>query len=117
MTIYAKSELVYSQNGILAFPTFNPNKHTIKTSEDHEQRFRIAEGFYLGASDRMCNWAQYSVCVFMLHQAVEQLCIGLIEVCLGYRAEFGNLNRLLYFRKNPCNCSRQRPKTEDYSKS
>lgn len=105
MTIYAKAELLYRQNGILAFPTFILNRATQQLTQDSEQRFQIAEGFYLGASDCLCNWAQYSVCVFMLHHAVEQLCIGLIEVCLGYRAEFGNLNRLL----NLCCCFSHEP--------
>jgi hypothetical protein len=32
----------------------------------------------------------------MLHQAVEQLCIGLIRINMAYRSEFHNLNRLLH---------------------
>jgi HEPN domain-containing protein len=76
-------------------PSFDPVLAADKAREHFKHRFSLAEGFYLGANECLGNWEQYNICAFMLHQAVEQLCIGLIRVHLGYRSEFHNLNRLL----------------------
>lgn len=102
-TIYHIANLVYSQNGMLLaneVPAFIPTHAATKARKHYRHRFSISEGFYLGASECLSNWEQYSVCVFMLHQAVEQLCIGLIRIHMAYRSEFHNLSRLL----NLCTC-------------
>ncbi|QNK63930.1 HEPN domain-containing protein [Pedobacter sp. PAMC26386] len=49
----------------------------------------------LGAHECLVN-QQYKICIFMLHQALEQSCIVLIRVQIAYRSEFHNLHRLLY---------------------
>jgi HEPN domain-containing protein len=54
----------------------------------------LAEGFLQGAAECLAK-CQYKVCMFMLHQAMEQCCIGLIRVHIAYRLEMHNLHRLL----------------------
>jgi len=106
--LYAEAELIYNHNGMLSIdkaPAYIATDAAEKAQKHYEHRFSVAEGFYLGASECLQNWQQHAVCVFMLHQAVEQLCIGLIRVHLAYRAEFHNLNRLLHL----CACFSQAP--------
>lgn len=99
ITACSKGELIYNYNGLLLpeeVPAFIPTQAAAKARKHYQHRFSLSEGFYLGASECLSNWEQYSVAVFMLHQAVEQLCIGLIRIHLAYRSEFHNLNRLLH---------------------
>jgi HEPN domain-containing protein len=93
-----EGEVLYQNEEVFSVgevPSFDPKLAATKAKEHFQRRFSLAEGFYLGAIDCMCLHEQYNICLFMLHQAVEQLCIGLIRVHLGYRSEFHNLNRLL----------------------
>jgi HEPN domain-containing protein len=108
ITLYTKGELIYSHNGVLLIdivPAFTSTHAAANARKHYNHRFSVAEGFYLGANECLKNWEQYSVCVFMLHQAVEQLCIGLIRINMAYRSEFHNLNRLLQL----CTCFSQAP--------
>ncbi len=108
ITVFTEAELVYSYSRMFTketVPAFIPTQATKNTNKDYTHRFSVAEGFYLGASECLKNWEQYSVCVFMLHQTVEQLCIGLIRINMGYRSAFHNLNRLLHL----CSCFSNAP--------
>jgi HEPN domain-containing protein len=69
----------------------------LKFSLDTWQRWEIASsGFLRGASFYM-DGDQYSLAVFMLHQAVEHACTGLIQAVTGYRMTTHNLDKLLRF--------------------
>ena len=100
ITVYTKGELVYGHNILLEVADAE-----VKAREQCKHRFALAEGFYLGASECLTSWEQYAVAVFMLHQAVKQLCIGLIRIQLDYRSEHHNLNGLLQL----CTCFSQAP--------
>lgn len=65
----------------------------------------MATGFLNSASQSIRVEAYYENGVFMLHQAVEQACISLIKVHMGYRIDLHNLNRLL----NLCKCFSDKP--------
>ncbi|RZK73798.1 MAG: HEPN domain-containing protein [Pedobacter sp.] len=55
---------------------------------------QLADGFMGGASECMAN-AQYTICVFNLHQVVEQCCMALLYVFLDYRCSIHNIKRML----------------------
>ncbi|RZK25557.1 MAG: HEPN domain-containing protein, partial [Flavobacterium sp.] len=59
-----------------------------------QHRITLVEGFYNSAE--LCfTQGRYIICAFLLHQSLEQMCIILIRVLLGYRSEFHNIKRLL----------------------
>ncbi|WP_457287667.1 HEPN domain-containing protein [Pedobacter sp. UYP24] len=97
INVYASGQLLYSHDGISLLSLsvrFNPTQIAIKAKKHYEHRINLADGFLTGARECLQN-QQYNVCTFMLHQVVEQCCIGLIRVFLAYRSEVHNLNRLL----------------------
>lgn len=97
ITIFTTSELLYSHDGLnqkwheLAH---NPTLTVSKANRRMKHHHSLAEGFLSGANICLLS-QQYNVSVFMLHQVVEQCCIGLIRVFLSYRSEFHNIGRLL----------------------
>lgn len=95
--IYQRGTLLYSSEVIMA-ADFSIAKTAINTPVIEKsclaQRLSLIEGFLSGARECLCN-EQYNACLFMLHQAVEQCCIALIRVHLGYRSDIHNLRRLL----------------------
>lgn len=54
----------------------------------------LATGFLESASGYLST-GKYELCIYMLHQVVEQCCSGLIGVHLAYRSDIHNLYRLL----------------------
>ncbi|HUX84384.1 MAG TPA: HEPN domain-containing protein, partial [Chitinophagaceae bacterium] len=61
------------------------------------KRWNLAsEGFLQGASFYLDS-EQYRLAAFLLHQATEETCIGLIQAVTGYRITTHNLDRLLRF--------------------
>jgi HEPN domain-containing protein len=90
MQVYSKSGLRLNPD----FPSLDPAV-TLKKAECHFfHRFTRAAGF-LEAANGCFEKAYYANCIFMLHQAVEQACVALIQVHLSYRPDFHNLSRLL----------------------
>lgn len=89
----------------IEFP--KPNQTT--TLEKAEKRFydhiKMATGFLNSASHCIRIEGYHENGVFMLHQAVEQACISLIKVHMGYRIDLHNLNRLLSL----CKCFSDKP--------
>lgn len=59
----------------------------------------LAAGFLESAQQCLIT-ENYSLCIYMLHQVVEQCCIGLIGVHLAYKSDIHNLYRLLHL----CDC-------------
>lgn len=58
-------------------------------------RLQMVKGF-LEAGEQALEANHERVCLFLLYQASEQLCKGLIYVFMGYQEQTGNLKRLLY---------------------
>ncbi|WP_316849080.1 HEPN domain-containing protein [Pedobacter agri] len=96
-TIYNYGELLYSHCGLLTRPYVGPFIQVDgakKAVKHYRYRMPLAEGFLSGA-DKCLQEERWELCLFMLHQAVEQTSIMLIRVLLSYRSEFHNLCRLL----------------------
>ena len=89
----------------IEIPKLNP----VNTLEKAEKRFhdhmKLASGFLQSAADCIRNHGYNENGVFLLHQAVEQACITLIKVHMGYRIDVHNLSRLL----NLCKCFSDKP--------
>lgn len=71
---------------------------TAQYHEDARQYFThhsaLAKGFLASARKRF-NGQDFKLCLFLLHQAMEQSAIGLIRVWMGYRYNIHHLSRLL----------------------
>lgn len=96
-SIYQRGTLLYSSDVIMATDVSTPYSATnsFVDEESHlDQRLSLIEGFLSGARECLCK-EQYNACLFMLHQAVEQCCLALIRIHLGYRSDIHNLRRLL----------------------
>lgn len=107
ISIYGTAQLLYSKDGLTQFDfdmQFIPTDSAIKAKEYLSHRMPLAEGFLQGAGECL-NHQQFTVCVFLLHQVVEQCCIALINVNVAYRCEVHNLNRML----NLCRCFSNKP--------
>lgn len=60
-----------------------------------QNRLKMANGF-LEAGEQALEANHERVCLFLLYQASEQLCKGLIYVFMGYQEQTGSLKRLLH---------------------
>ena len=88
---------LYSADGLrFTIKPFKLNPATtLASAEKHYQhRLKMATGFF-AAAEECFKLTHYNNCIFMLHQAVEQACIGIIRVYLAYRSDIHNLGRLL----------------------
>ncbi|SDL79021.1 HEPN domain-containing protein [Pedobacter sp. ok626] len=97
ITVCSSTTLIYSHDGMTSFDfssRFIPTESAVKARKHFDHRLILADGFLTGAHECIIT-EQHNVCVFMLHQVVEQTCIALIRVHLAYRAEIHNLQRLL----------------------
>ncbi|WEK20020.1 MAG: HEPN domain-containing protein [Candidatus Pedobacter colombiensis] len=97
ITVCSTATLIYSHNGMTTFDfpnRFIPTEAAIKARAHFNHRMILADGFLTGAHECIIT-EQHNVCVFMLHQVVEQTCIALIRVHLAYRSDIHNLHRLL----------------------
>ena len=87
------------------FPTLNPAITLEKAEKNFHGHIKGSTGFLYSAANciRIEEYPENGV--FMLHQAVEQACIALIKVHMGYRIDLHNLTRLL----NLCKCFSDKP--------
>lgn len=95
--VYSVGELLYSQNGLPEFDfntPFVPLEAAERAKAHFNHRLPLAEGFLQCAEQSLLK-DQHKVCVFTLHQAMEQACIALIRVHIAYRLEMHNLHRLI----------------------
>ena len=95
--VYSSGDLLYSHNGINILnitKRYDLANAAIKAHKQYQHRISLAEAFLTGAQECLAK-QQYTVCTFLLHQVVEQCCIGIIRVFLAYRSEVHNLKRLL----------------------
>lgn len=99
--------LRYSADGILQHTEEEPinlQSHLDRAKSNWRHRYNMANGFLKAAGNALDN-GFYNVCLFLLHQVVEQFCIGIIWVFMGYRSDMHNLRRLLYL----CACFSKQP--------
>ena len=97
ISLYSIGKLLYSRDGINVLNLtrrYDIADAPIKAYKHYQHRISLAEAFLIGANECLAK-EQYTVCTFLLHQVVEQCCIGLIRVFLAYRSEVHNLKRLL----------------------
>ncbi len=76
-----------------------PDNWTTEADRHFKIHYGMSRSFRDGASEQL-RTGQLRIALFLLHQTMEQACIGLIRVYLGYRANFHNLGRLLEL----CSC-------------
>jgi HEPN domain-containing protein len=77
------------------FPKLNPYNTLEKAERRYHDRSQRASGFLEAGSAHIIKGIYHENAVFMLHQAVEQACVSMIKVWLGYRVDIHNLSRLL----------------------
>lgn len=97
ISLYSIGKLLYSRDGINVLDLtrrYDISDAPNKAYKHYQHRIALAEAFLIGASECLAK-EQYAVCTFLLHQVVEQCCIGIIRVFLAYRSEVHNLKRLL----------------------
>lgn len=107
LTVCSTGHIVYSRDGMMQrIPTQNieETEPADKTRKAFMRRFSLASGFLDSAKECLMN-EHYNLSVFMAHQVVEQCCIALLKVHLGYRSNIHNLYRLLRL----CDCFSQAP--------
>jgi len=95
-TVFEHGELLYKSDGLfMERPvSYVAIRAEEKAREHMYNRIPLAHGFITGAT-KCIEEEQFNVSVFMLHQAVEQCCIALIRIFIGYRSDVHNLYRLL----------------------
>ncbi|MFN0256970.1 HEPN domain-containing protein [Pedobacter ureilyticus] len=106
-TVLNQGQLLYSANGVLCLEevtTPRPEKRLAQAKLHWKHRGKMAQGF-LAAAERALEEDHETVCLFLLHQVIEQACIGLIWVFMGYKSDMHNLRRLLYV----CACFSKKP--------
>ncbi|QJD97708.1 HEPN domain-containing protein [Mucilaginibacter robiniae] len=89
----------------IAFPKLNPETTLQKAERRYHDHLKIAFGFLYSSANCIRLEEYFENGVFLLHQAVEQACIALIKVHMGYRIDLHNLYRLL----NLCKCFSDKP--------
>jgi HEPN domain-containing protein len=87
------------------FPKLNPVNTLDKAERRFHDHIRMAIGFLHSGTDCILSEKFFENGVFSLHQAVEQACIALIKVHMGYRIDLHNIGRLL----NLCKCFLEQP--------
>ncbi|WP_295715033.1 HEPN domain-containing protein [Mucilaginibacter sp.] len=99
--------LVYTSDGFTMVPEVASENISVDYSKDEDafnRMYSMASGFMECAYE--CYEKEfYNNVTFLLHQAVEQACRGLIRLYTGYRSDFHNIDRLLSF----CACFSTEP--------
>jgi len=105
--VFNNGLLLYSADGIMynsERPVVKPEKRLAEAMSQWCHRCEMAVGFKRSITQVMDD-GYYNVAVFLMHQVVEQACIGMIWVFMGYKSDMHNLKRLLYI----CGCFSKRP--------
>ena len=99
-TILSLGTLIYSYDGLPAalceyeLPEIDPVQVYNESAKYYEHRRETASGFYNAALSGE-EPESFNICVFLLHQAVEQTLIMLIKIFTGYRSDIHSLIRLI----------------------
>lgn len=108
ITVFNTGCHLYSHDGTFnLFPEYQLDKNvSLEKAKKHlYHRITMAQGFLDGAGECLDN-EKFNVCVFMLHQVVEQSCIAMIRVFMAYRSDIHHLGRLL----DICACFSEKPR-------
>jgi HEPN domain-containing protein len=99
-TVYRTGTVLYNSYGLSAsfaalhLPEIDPVQTHLKAEHHYKHRYEMVLGFMEGVNACMVK-GYFNNAVFMMHQAIEQACIGLIRIFIGYRSDMHNLDRLL----------------------
>lgn len=97
---YAKEGLSFNEE--IREP--NPKRWLGKAIINWRKRNHMAKGFS-EAAEHALECGHERICLYLLHQAIEQACVGLIWVFMAYKIDHRNIERLLY----TCGCFSQAP--------
>lgn len=106
-TVLHTGTVLYSADGILQVELpgqIDPAETVAKAEKHFDYRFTLSRGFLESAEERFKH-GSFNLCAFMLHQAVEQSCVTMIRVFMGYRSDIHHLGRLLTL----CLCFSEKP--------
>jgi HEPN domain-containing protein len=96
-TVWQTGTIMYSSTGILQLEKgvhVDPLTTLAKAEAHFNNRFALSKGFLESAEARFID-GNFNLCVFLLHQVVEQACIAMIRTFMGYHADIHHLGRLL----------------------
>jgi len=105
--VFSRGLLCYHAAGappVVAVKALNPKKWLGRAIVHWRNHHQMANGFLTAARQAVAN-GHYSLCLFLLHLAVAEACLGLIYVFMAYQSETTNLKHLLY----TCACFSKRP--------
>ncbi|ANI89307.1 hypothetical protein A9P82_08455 [Arachidicoccus ginsenosidimutans] len=110
-SVYTNGILCYTQDGAAPVQEINPgitisNETAYRAREQYLYHYELSKSFN-EASAFSLEKGKYTTAVFLMHQTVEQACIALLGVHIGYRADIHNLGRLI----NLCRCFSEEPIT------
>jgi len=97
ITVANHGELLYSHDPTVRsfqVPEYIPTRAAEKAKKHHQRHLSRATGFIDSAMECL-RTEKCHLCLFMLHQVVEQCCLGMIRIHLGYKSDIHNLYRLL----------------------
>lgn len=98
ITVINKGKLLYSHDPMIKsfqVPDYIPTRAADKAQKHYHRSITLATGFLESAQECLRNEKPH-LSMFMLHQVVEQCCIGMIRIHLGYKSDIHHLYRLLY---------------------
>jgi uncharacterized protein len=98
-SLYHKGVLLYDHQ-TFSLPAPSLTTHSLKKLEPYwKNRLQLAQNFFTSADHALTQgWNEQAV--FMLHQVMEHLCIALIKIHMGYKANTHKLSRLLSMVEN-----------------
>jgi hypothetical protein len=102
LTVLQTASLLYKRKGIIIPPisSFNWEKIYLKAKSRWEYRLRMAKGFLKAANEshhEICY--EQEIALSLLTQFCEQICLGLIQVFLGYKPNTANIRSLMTLSK------------------
>ena len=106
-TVINQGKLYYTVPGVAEISGLqqpNPKRRLGRAIVHWRNRSQMANGFFAAAEQAITHGHDHAG-VFLLHQAVEQICMGLIFVFMDYQPRLRNLDRLLYL----CACFSSKP--------
>ncbi|MGF7232051.1 HEPN domain-containing protein [Arachidicoccus sp.] len=108
-TVYTKGILCYTHDGASPVQEISPgitisNETAYRAREQYLYHYELSKSFNEAAVFSL-EKGKYTTAVFLMHQAVEQACIALLGVHIGYRSDIHNLGRLI----NLCRCFSEEP--------
>lgn len=104
-TVLTYGELCYHREGVQCIKEVsvpNPKRWLGKAIVHWRKRNHMAQGFS-EAAEHALAFNNERICLYLLYQATEQACMGLIWVFMGYQVDLRDIKCLLYI----CGCFSQ----------